>query len=123
MPKQFHRQRKHQPFNDREQPWFLVTGHRILKLRSMMNSSFLLRRLFWALPLPLFLPTLIPSRTQMPRHQRAPGSPPVSETSHATVKTDPQTELAKAFDGASTTLLELKTAEQFSQVTANADEY
>lgn len=45
------------------------------------------------------------------------GSLPLSETSRPVS----QVELAKAFDDSTTTLLELKTAEQFSQVKMNAE--
>jgi hypothetical protein len=55
------------------------------------------------------------------------GSPPVSETSRTKAETAPQpsgpsqAEFAKAFDDSTTSLLELKTVEQFSQVKMNAE--
>lgn len=82
-----------------------------------MIASLLIRRLFWALPL-LFSLTFIACGPDAAPPTTA-GSPPVSETSRTAAKTTPLAELAKAFDDSTTTLLEIKTAEQFSQVKAN----
>lgn len=49
------------------------------------------------------------------------GSTPFSETARSTVKTESQAELAKAFDDSTATLLEMKTAEQFSLIKANEE--
>ena len=77
-----------------------------------MISSSLIRRLLWALPLVFSLAFTACGPDAAP--PTAAGSPPASQT-------EPQAELAKAFDGSTTALFELRTAEQFGQVKANAD--
>lgn len=90
----------------------------------------LIKQVSWILPLVFFLtfsacgPDAGPPTTA---GSPPAGSPPVSQTIRTKAETVSQpsvvsqAELAKAFDDSTTTLLELKTAEQFSQVKMNAE--
>lgn len=84
-----------------------------------MLSSFLVRRLFWALPLLFSLAFVACGPDAVP--PTSAGSTPAPETPRPTTKTEPQVEFGKAFDASTATLLEMVTAEQFGQVKANAE--
>lgn len=95
-----------------------------------MISPPLIKKIFWILPLFLFLAFFAcrPDAAPPTAGGSPPsGSPPVSETSRTKAETAPQpsvvsqAELAKAFDDSTTTILDLKTTEQFSQVKMNAE--
>ena len=81
-----------------------------------MISPSLIRRLFWTMPLISSLAFFAcgPSAAPPPTggSPTPAGSLPLSETSRSVS----QVELAKAFDDSTATLLEIKTAEQFSQI-------
>jgi hypothetical protein len=79
----------------------------------MVISLFLVRRLLPAVPL-LFSLVFVACGPDA-----APPTAPVSGTPRPTAKTESQAELVKAFDDSTSTLLEIKTAEQFSQIKAN----
>ena len=87
----------------------------------MISPSFF-GRISWTLPLVFSLAfsacgpdasTSTASASPPPTSAKAPTAPQTPVVSQA--------DLAKAFDNSTTTLLELKTAEQFGQIKTNAD--